>query len=127
MTDGWGAGYEAGGAYGADGGYGAYGSSWPAGPGYGPTPESGARGGAMAAFVTSAIITAMCCGVLVLPALVCSGVALSRVESDPESARSLTKWSWICLGGAVALVVLFMAAMIIIGVSGGFDESNDPY
>ena len=131
MTDGSGytpppGGYGDAGGFGDAGGYGSggYGGAGYGMPyGYGPS-DPGAKSGAMIAFVVNAVLCAVCCGVPALPGLICAGIALSRAESDPESARKLTKWSWIALGVVAGLIVIFIALIIVLGVTGALDDDS---
>lgn len=97
-------------------------ATWPPGtpgdadPGN-PNPE--VRGRAMTAFMLSAFFTALCCGAgfMVLPALICSGLALGRADLRPDSARELTKWAYIALGAGVGISVIVTAFVVVIGTS----------
>lgn len=116
------------GAAGASSGYGGYGGGYGPG-GYGNPyaaggPDPSVKSHAMVAFVINAVLSAVCCGLPALPALICAGIALSRADSDPESARKLTKWAWIALGCAAGLIVLFIGVIIALGVSGALDDSS---
>lgn len=78
-------------------------------PGYG-YPDPRVRNGAMAALITGCIAIVVCVNVFAIPTAILGGVALSRADTDPESARRLTKWAWISLGIGVGLVVLLIVA-----------------
>ncbi|MEV7007384.1 hypothetical protein [Streptosporangium sp. NPDC051022] len=102
-------------------GYGQYSPQY----GYGPTPHQnndGVRTHAIVALVIS-IVCAMTCYVSLggLAGAIMSGVALSKVESDPRGARNLLKWVWISIGVNVALVALGIGAVVVAGVNGAFD------
>lgn len=84
----------------------------PAGYAYGYHPDPGARSGAIAALVTGCIAIVVCVGLLAVPTAILGGVALSRADTDPASARNLTKWAWICLGIGAGLMVLFAVAYV---------------
>lgn len=124
-------GYGEPGGYGDPGAYGGYGAGYGGAEygvpyGYAP-PDPGAKSGAMVAFVVNAVLCAVCCGVPALPGLICAGIALSRSESDPESARKLTKWSWISMGIVAGLIVVMIATIIVLGITGALDDNTDPY
>jgi hypothetical protein len=70
---------------------------------YGPpgiprqTPSNGA---AVAAIIGNCIGLVFICGIGIawLPGLILGGMAVNKIRSDPESARALTRYSWICCG-----------------------------
>lgn len=114
------------GASGYGGGYGQGYGAYPAGYGaYGYVdPELKSR--ATMSFVFNIIACVLCCGIASLPGLICGGMAMSKAELEPDSARNLTKWAWICLGISVGLAVLAIVAyivFIIIAITNG--ESLD--
>src|SRR5690606_12167901 len=97
----------------------------PSGYGYGypRNPKSdGARTHAIVALIVS-LFFALSCYVTPggLAGAILSGMALSKVEYEPDRANRLLKWCWISLGINVGLLVLGIAAFIIAGVSGAFD------
>jgi hypothetical protein len=47
-----------------------------------------------------------------------SGVALSKVETQPQQARGLLKWVWIAIGVNVALIVIGLGSFVYLGVNG---------
>ncbi|GAB3213800.1 hypothetical protein ACQEU5_22170 [Marinactinospora thermotolerans] len=53
------------------------------------------------------------CWMLSIIGLVLSIIALAQSGSQPETARKLTLWSWICFGAGVALFVLFVLIYIV--------------
>ncbi|MGK5554673.1 DUF4190 domain-containing protein [Actinomadura kijaniata] len=78
---------------------------------YGP-PARPAPGSAVAALVCSSVVTFACCNVLALPAIITSAMAVSRSARDPRGARTLTVWSWVLFGGAMAVAVAYLALMV---------------
>ncbi|MFF0307174.1 MgtC/SapB family protein [Streptosporangium sp. NPDC004379] len=99
------------------GGYGGY--------GYGPAPQGGndgVRTHAIVALVIS-IILALSCYVSLggIAGAILSGIALSKVEREPQSARNLLKWTWISIGINVGLLILGVGGVIIAGMNGAFD------
>lgn len=113
-------GYDAGG-YGA--GYGGYdpGGYGYGGYGYGPDPR--VKSQATMAFVFNIIACLLCCGVASLPGLICGGVAMSKAELDPEGARSLTRWAWICLGVTIGIAVLLIVGYVVVAIAtNGFED-----
>ncbi|MET9068078.1 hypothetical protein [Streptosporangium sandarakinum] len=112
-------------------GYGdpSYGQSAPGygygGYGYGPAPQGGndgVRTHAIVALVIS-IILALSCYVTLggIAGAILSGIALGKVEREPQTARNLLKWTWISIGINVGLLILAVGGVIIAGMSGAFD------
>lgn len=82
---------------------------------YGPpgAPPRGSNGAAVGALVANIIAALLCCGGIAwLPGIILSAIAMSRNQTDPQSARQLTLWSWVCFGidillGGILFVVLY--------------------
>ncbi|MEV8630549.1 hypothetical protein AB0395_02740 [Streptosporangium sp. NPDC051023] len=92
---------------------------------YGPGPQQntdGVRTHAIVALVIS-IFLGLTCYVSLggITGAVLSGIALGKVDRDPQGARNLLKWTWISIGINIALVVLGVGAIIVAGVNGAFD------
>ncbi|XRQ11233.1 DUF4190 domain-containing protein [Actinomadura welshii] len=116
--------------YGSDpygGGPDPYGGAY--GYGYGPPgmptkPPSNAS--TIAALVCNIVCVAMCCGIVSIPGVVTSAIALGRVQSDPESARKLTMWSWILFGVSlvlgIILIIIYIVA-VVMAESNGYDST----
>ncbi|SDQ53214.1 MgtC/SapB family protein [Thermostaphylospora chromogena] len=110
-------------------GYGApgYGQGGYPPPGYGygypHNPKSdGARTHAIVALIVSLFFAFSCYVTLGgIAGAILSGIALSKVDRDPDHANRLLKWCWISIAINVVLLVLGIAAFIIAGVSGAFD------
>jgi hypothetical protein len=98
------------------------------GYGYGH-PDPGARSGAIAALITGCIAIVVCVGLFAVPTAVLGGVALSRADTDPVSARKLTKWAWISLGIGVGALILFVVAYLglMFYFASEAASSYDPY
>lgn len=129
-ASGYGAGSERPDFYAPESGYGApgYGGYGYGGYGYGYGPsDPKVKSQAVTAFVVNIIACILCCGVASLPGLICGGIAMSKAETEPESARNLTKWAWICLGITVGIAVLFITFIVILGVTGNLDDSSSDY
>lgn len=126
--------------YGQPGQYGqGYGEPGQYGQGYGDQPygqqpgygyaapphknNDGVRTHAIVALVIS-IVLALSCYISLggIAGAIMSGIALGKVENDPNGARKLLKWVWIGIGINVALVVLGLGAFIVAGVNGAFDN-----
>ena len=91
------------------------------GPPYGYQPrQDGPRTHAIVALIISAVLTVTCYVTLGgLAGVILSGIALSKVETQPQQARSLLKWTWIAIGVNITLLVLFFGAAIVFYANGG--------
>ncbi|RAY15494.1 hypothetical protein DPM19_06705 [Actinomadura craniellae] len=87
--------------------------------GYGPpgTPPGGqpTNGAAVGALIANCVLVVFCCGLLAIPGIITSAMAMSRQQTDPESSRTLTLWSWVIFGCNIALSIVLIAVLIIIG------------
>ncbi|MEU8797797.1 DUF4190 domain-containing protein [Spirillospora sp. NPDC048819] len=98
-----------GGAYGPGGGQPGYGYGPPGVP---TRPQSNAN--TIAALVCNIIGVLLCCGILSIPGVITAAIAMGRVDSDPESARKLTIWSWVLFGVSVVLGIIIMVVYVIV-------------
>ncbi|WP_198653753.1 hypothetical protein [Actinocorallia populi] len=108
------------------------------GPGYGipghpnqygqygqyPPPPPASNGPAVAALIANILLTITCCGLLAVPGIVTAAVAMSRVNTDPVSAKNLTNWSWVIFGLAVLVGVVLLVLFFALGLSGELDETG---
>ncbi|WP_275412200.1 hypothetical protein [Sphaerisporangium rufum] len=104
--------------YGQPAGYGA-----PSPYGYPARPAGdGPRTHAIVALVIS-IVLALSCYVSLggIAGAILSGVALGKVDTEPDKARNLLKWTWISIGINVGLVIIGVGTMIFLGVNGYLD------
>ncbi|GAA0573907.1 DUF4190 domain-containing protein [Actinomadura livida] len=104
-------------------GGGAYGAGY-SGYGYGPPgmPTKPPRdANTVAALVCNIVGVLLCCGVLSIPGVITSAIAMGRLQSDPESARKLTVWSWVLFGASVVFGIIFIVIYIFVVI---FAESN---
>ncbi|TDC48015.1 hypothetical protein E1281_25400 [Actinomadura sp. KC345] len=99
---------------------GAYGPGGAPGYGYGPpgTPTRPASSAStIAALVCNIAGVVLCCGILSIPGAITSAIAMSRVETDPESARKLTIWSWVLFGLSfvigIILIIIYIVAVVM--------------
>jgi hypothetical protein len=103
-----------------------------AGASYGPPPPPANHGSAVGALVCNIIATLFCCLGFSIAGIITSAIAMSQNQTDPESARKLTKWSWGLFAANMGLVVLGIIAYLIVffavlespsggGYSGGCD------
>ncbi len=74
--------------------------------GYGPPRNDGTRTHAIVALVIS-IVLALTCYISLggIAGAILSGIALSKVETEPHTSRNLLKWCWIAIGINVGLLV----------------------
>ncbi|GAB3663220.1 hypothetical protein GCM10027589_26720 [Actinocorallia lasiicapitis] len=101
----------------------------PYGYGYGPPPASNAA--AVAALVANVLLLVFTCGInlFAIAGIVTAGIAVSRVNSDPVSAKNLTTASWIIFGVLVALTVLLLGIGAAVGLfsdtGSGYDDGYE--
>ncbi|GGM80453.1 hypothetical protein GCM10010106_28880 [Thermopolyspora flexuosa] len=88
-------------------------------PGYGqpyppPPRNDGLRTHAIIALVIT-IVLALSCYVSLggIAGAILSGIALSKVDTQPETARGLLRWAWVAVGINVGLI----AALFVFGIS----------
>ena len=60
-------------------------------------------------------LSLFCCGVLSIPGIIVTALALGKVRHDLRAARTLVNWGWGLLGASVALWVVFIALAIATG------------
>jgi hypothetical protein len=121
-------GYTGGPGGGYPGGYpatqpqGYYGAPRPTSP-----EQSSTRTQGILALILNIVSVLFCCNLFGIVGAVLAGIALGRVDNDLPSARNLIKWSWILLGGGLALAVIgailyfaFFALAIPFSSSGSF-------
>ncbi|GGO20855.1 hypothetical protein GCM10010116_41920 [Microbispora rosea subsp. aerata] len=91
-------------------------------PGGYPPRQEGPRTHAIVALVVS-IVLALSCYVTPggIAGAIMSGIALSKVDTNPDQARNLLKWTWISIGINVALLVVGVGAVVWAGVNGYLD------
>jgi hypothetical protein len=107
--------------YGQDGyGQGGYGQSPPPyGYGYPPPRSDGTRTHAIVALVIS-LVLALSCYVSLggIAGAILSGIALSKVDVEPQTSRRLLKYCWIAIGVNIGLLVIGVGTVIFLGVNG---------
>ncbi len=71
------------------------------------------NGLAIAALIANIVSAVLVCGIGLtwLPGIIVSAVALSKYRTDPEGARKLTLWAWVCFTVNIALSVAFVVAI----------------
>jgi len=79
----------------------------PYGPGPYGYPRPASNGSAVAALVFN-ILLIFCCMPLSIPGIVLSALALGKVNHEPDSARKLTIWAWICFGIGLLATAVFV-------------------
>jgi hypothetical protein len=91
--------------------------SAPYGPQYAAAPPvpNGSAIGALIANGSAIVFGFGGIGMAWLPGIILSVIALTRFRTDPESARRLTRWAWVCFVVDIVLtVVLFLAAFLFL-------------
>jgi hypothetical protein len=104
-------------AYGQQQGYGYYGP-----PG---APAGGSSGSTVGALVANIIAALLCCGGIAwLPGIILAAMAMNRNNTDPESAKQLTLWSWVCVVLNVVLVIILFVVLYSIGTFADHSSST---
>ncbi len=87
------------------------------GYGYGPpgvpNAPGASQGSAIGALVCN-IIMLFVCWLLAIPGIICSAIALGRVNTDPDSARTLTMWGWVLFGLGLLMGIGFWIIYIAV-------------
>jgi hypothetical protein len=97
------------------------------GPGYGPPIPPASQGSAIGALVCNIVATFFCCFLLAVPGIITSAIALGRIQTDPESARNLTKWGWgLFIVQAVLGLILGVIYFVLI-LSGALADPDPGY
>lgn len=110
--------WDTGGAYGQGYGYTQPGYGQP-GYGYGPpgVPHRATSNGfTIAALVCNAVAIVMCCNIVAIPGVITAAIALGRVQTDPESARRLTIWSWSLFAASLVIGVALLIVYVLFGI-----------
>jgi hypothetical protein len=93
---------------------------------YGPpgAMRTANTGMTVAALVANIVTAVLCCiGVAWIPGVILSAIALSRANTDPESARRLTVGAWVCFAVDILLAV---AVIVVFGVVGASQDTTTP-
>lgn len=85
-------------------------------PPYGAQVDPRVRNNALTALIVGCVATVACIGPLAIATVVLGGVALSKADNEPDSARRLTKWAWISLGIAAGVDLLLIVGYILLMV-----------
>jgi len=115
--------------------YDPYGSPDPYGPqqppqgwqdpyGYGPPgvpATTASNGSALGALIANIVLSMTCCGLLAIPGIITSAIAMGRVNSDPASARNLTLWSWIIFAVNIVIMVAIVIVYVALNARSGTD------
>jgi hypothetical protein len=102
--------------------YGQYGQQ-PYGYGYYPPRQQGPRTHAIVALVVSIVLALSCYFTLGgIAGAILSGVALGKVDTEPDQSRKLLKWTWISIGINAALFAIGIGALIWAGINGYLDD-----
>lgn len=90
------------------------------GYGYGPpgVPHAPAgNGSTIAALVCNIAGVLLCCNILAIPGVIIAAIAMGRTQSDPQSARKLTIWSWVLFGASVVLGLVVLVVYIVLNAN----------
>ncbi|GAA2171202.1 hypothetical protein [Actinomadura napierensis] len=109
-------------------GYGQPGYGQPGYP-YGPpgVPQAPtSNGSTIAALVCNCVVAVLCCNIVAIPGIVTGALALGRVNTDPQSARKLTIWSWSLFAASILIgIVIAVVYFAIIATSDPGYTSTD--
>ncbi|MQA87549.1 MAG: hypothetical protein GEV03_23730 [Streptosporangiales bacterium] len=83
-------------------------------PGWMEPADQGIQTNSIFALVVSVITLFCCSNIFAIGGVVLSIIAMTMWREQPESARNLNKWAWICTGGGLVLIVLFVLAVFLI-------------
>jgi len=87
-------------------------------PGYGyQPPVENPRGKAIGALIANIAVTLLCCPPFGIAGIVVSAMAMSRSDTQPESAGNLTKWGWGLAAASAVLGVVVVAIYIALVVN----------
>ncbi|WP_433498234.1 MgtC/SapB family protein [Sphaerimonospora sp. CA-214678] len=91
-------------------------------PGGYPPRQEGPRTHAIVGLVVS-LVLALSCYVSLggIAGAILSGIALSKVDTQPDTARRLLKWTWVSIGINVGLLVIGIGTLIYFGANGYLD------
>ncbi|MBC6460293.1 hypothetical protein [Actinomadura sp. HBU206391] len=105
-------GYQGGGPQGWQDPYGQQGQGYgPPGVPYG----SSGNGSTIGALICNILLTVLCCNLLAIPGIVTSTIAINRVQTNPDSARTLTAWSWVLFAANIVIMITFVTVGILLG------------
>ncbi len=91
-------------------------------PGGYPPRQEGPRTHAIVALVVSLVLAFSCYVSLGgIAGAILSGIALSKVDTQPDTARRLLKWTWVSIGINVGLLVIGIGTLIYLGANGYLD------
>jgi hypothetical protein len=98
------------------------------GYGYGPpgVPQNQAsNGSAIAALICNIVLFMFCASILAIPGIVTAALAMGRVQTNPQSARRLTIWSWSLFAVVIVLGIAIIGILIAYGVFSANQDSTD--
>ncbi|MFI0452345.1 hypothetical protein [Actinomadura sp. 6N118] len=107
--------------------YGQYGQPPGGSYGYGPPGVHGppaSQGSAIGALIANIIVTLFCCGVFGIAGIVTSAMAMSKVHTDPNSARKLITWSWVIFGVSLVVGLIIMVVYVAVLYEAGSSNSD---
>jgi hypothetical protein len=80
--------------------------TWP------PAQPTASNGAAVAALVVCIVEVIALGGIFAIPGIICSAIAMGKVQTDPSAARKLTMWAWI--SAAIAPVIAILLFIFIL-------------
>jgi hypothetical protein len=98
------------------------------GYGYGPPglpQQPASNGSAIAALVCNIVLFVACASIFAIPGIVTAALAMGRVQTNPESARRLTVWSWVLFGVVIVIGIALIGVLIAIGIFAEQESSTD--
>ena len=96
---------------------------------YGPPGgrQSGSNGPAIGALVANIVAAILCCASLAwIPGVILASVAMNRINTDPDSARRLTMWAWVCFAIDAVLMAAFFVIVFALGAYDDFGGTSSP-
>jgi hypothetical protein len=96
--------------------------------GYGPPGVYGpqaSHGAAVGALIANIIATLFCCSILGIAGIVTSAMAMGRTQTNPESARKLTTWSWVIFGVGLVLGIVLIILYVVLVVNSDPDSLDN--
>lgn len=81
-------------------------------PGSVAASDTGIQANAIVALVVSGLTLLSCCNLFAIGGVICSAIALTKWQHEPEAARKLNMWAWISTGGGVVIVILYIIASV---------------
>lgn len=95
---------------------------------YGPPPLSAeaekARSNAVLWTVLNVVAVFFCVNLLSIVGAILAAVAIGRARDDVQSARNLTKWSWILFAIGFAVAALLVIGFVVLALAGALGTAG---